>query len=895
MDSALNVASTVAGVLSLAIQLVHLTQRYTSRMMNLPRSVASYLTDLTVLKQLLSDIQNGLALPLATSGLGSATYLALTNELRIIEGELENVQDKLHNAQTQEACFMTRNILWPIPEDETIRWASNLRMCRERIESTIMISGLQLQLQSQAGIEELRKRAETTDQRRENHLILDWICDESYKRKHAELISSHHPSTGQWIFAAPEFQSWVSKESGTLWCHGNPGTGKTQLTSLVVEYLLTVKKVAYFYCDYHSSGDKNITTKIAAAILRQLVNSRKDIPAAVKDMYQTLGNGRDKLKLDDITTLIRRICLSEPGVFIVVDAIDECGYYRKPVLQLLRKISKGSANLLISGRSHVTELDRVFNSYSQLEVKAPASDIRCFAEGMIASSELSELIPDNSKQDIVRHIADQASGIFLIAALKCIHLTHLSRFSEIRNAVRAHSNGLDDLYKESMERIMLQPLEKRKTATKALSWIYHAKRQLSVAELVHALAIDCNEEIPTYEDVVSEKTVLDVCAGLVLIDAKSRTLRFVHHTLQEYFQASYETWFCGEKRYITKACLIYLRLMFPKRSIADSLSSYPFMRYAAAYWGTHARDEYHGEFDNIALATFHNTPTLEKISILMDNNHESLKTLPMFPCQNLAVQMSARFGALEVLKMLLRRQHSVEGADPSGRTALHWAARGGFVDVVQALLREGAEASPKTNNGMTPFHWAAKHGHEKVIDELMPRINPSEATHDDRTALHWASSQGHISIVKKLLAGNRIDVGCQSLDGWTPLHWAACSGKKAVVMYGANSGQGAGNPPAVPREVLSLSGGESSGHEEVTEFLLKSGADPNLRNTENQTALHWAAVSGNARIVSLILSYGAELTTQDIHGLTAWQLAVENKVDDTVINLLAPPNEWKEA
>ncbi|KAI0903905.1 hypothetical protein F4823DRAFT_635068 [Ustulina deusta] len=326
-------------------------------MSNLPGSVAAYLADLTVLKQILSDIQNGLALPLATSGIGTATYLALMNELRIVEGELENLQDKLRNAQSHEARFMLRNVLWPFPEDETTRWASNLR--------------------------------------RENRLILDWICDESWKRKHAELISSHHPNTGQWIFVTHEFQGWVNKELGTLWCHGDPGTGKTQLMSLIVEYLLKRKKVAYFYCDYHSSSNKNITTEIAAAILRQLVNAKMDIPAAVKDMYQTLGNGHSKLKLDDITTLIRRISLSEPGFFIVVDAVDECGAYRKPVLQLLRKISKGSANLLISGRSHVTELDRVFDSYSQLEIKASTSDIICFTEGIIASSELSELIPNN--------------------------------------------------------------------------------------------------------------------------------------------------------------------------------------------------------------------------------------------------------------------------------------------------------------------------------------------------------------------------------------------------------------------------------------------------------------------------------------------------------------------
>ncbi|KAI1210127.1 uncharacterized protein F4807DRAFT_70568 [Annulohypoxylon truncatum] len=165
MDGA-TLASTVTGALSLAIQLVHLTQRHTSRMTNLPRSVASYLVDLTVLKQLLSDIQNSLALPPTTSGMGTTTCLELMNELRIIEGDLGNLRDKLQNAQSHQTLFVARNVLWPFPEDETARWASNLRVCRDRLESKITISSLKAQLQALAGIEELRNKTETTEQRK---------------------------------------------------------------------------------------------------------------------------------------------------------------------------------------------------------------------------------------------------------------------------------------------------------------------------------------------------------------------------------------------------------------------------------------------------------------------------------------------------------------------------------------------------------------------------------------------------------------------------------------------------------------------------------------------------------------------------------------------------------
>ncbi|KAK5626445.1 hypothetical protein RRF57_002160 [Xylaria bambusicola] len=142
MDTALNVASTATGVLSLAIQLVQLTQQYTSRMVNLPSSVACYLSDLTLLKQLLSDLQDGLALPPTTQAAGEATQLALMKELRIVQGELENLQDKLHNHQNHGAFHVAKSVIWPFRDDDTERWADNLRACRHRIRSTAMISGL---------------------------------------------------------------------------------------------------------------------------------------------------------------------------------------------------------------------------------------------------------------------------------------------------------------------------------------------------------------------------------------------------------------------------------------------------------------------------------------------------------------------------------------------------------------------------------------------------------------------------------------------------------------------------------------------------------------------------------------------------------------------------------
>ncbi|XXG99886.1 hypothetical protein Hte_006227 [Hypoxylon texense] len=825
-----------------------------------------------------------------TPGPTTTTNEALHVELKYVQDELENLYDKLQDAQRHRTSLMVKTLFWPFRDDETIRWANSLGHCKDRIEATTLMSGLRLQLATLDEIRELRNKTETAKQEQQKQLILDWICDDGWRRRHAELTLAHHPNTGQWIFETNELHDWVNKDIKTLWLYGAPGVGKTQLMALIIDRLSATEKIAYFYCDYHTSSSKSVTTEIAAAILRQLLENEVTMPTAVRDLYKALGASRRKLKLDDITTLIHRICLAQPKLFIILDALDECGSQRKPVLQLLERLS---ARVLISSRPHICELGKVFGSYSQLEISARPSDIKSFTEHMITTSdELSELIPEDMKEDIVKRIADQSAGMFLISALQCTHLTHLSRLSEIKQAVKALPTGLDDLYKESMERIGLEPLGKRSIALKALSWIYHSKRQLSTGELVHALAMNPDEPIPMYEDVVKRKVVLDVCAGLVVVDAENDTFRFVHHSLHEYFENTSYLWFPSARLDITRACLAYLQLISPGRSPTDSVLLRPFLRYAAQHWGSHAREEYCEDLNSIALDTLQNNSTVEMIAVILDNEHPEGKFVPMPPCPNLAVQLSSRFGALPILKLLIAHGHSLVGGDSNHRTALHWAARGGFVDVVHTILQSGADASPKTEDGMTPLHWAAKHGHARVVEELLSRTNPAEAALDGRTALHWASSRGHISVVKLLLSDKRVDVGCHSQNGWTALHWAACSGNRAVVVHGVEKSvqDGGSSSESPPEAFSSISGGETKGHEEVVRLLLDSGASPSAQNKQHQTALHWAAASGNAKIVRLLLDRGADLNTRDVHGFTPWQMAVDNGVDDVVTKMLALSN-----
>ncbi|KAI0435855.1 hypothetical protein F4803DRAFT_567324 [Xylaria telfairii] len=164
MDNALNVSATVAGALSLAIQIAQLTQTHTSRMVNLPRSVNLFVTELVSLKSLLLDIQDALFLQSTTSQPGVITHPTLPDELEAIRSELENLYNKLQDAQIHRASLMLKNLIWPFHEDETVGWSNSLNHCKERIDRAILVGGLRLQFQLLGEIRALQNKTDSAEQ-----------------------------------------------------------------------------------------------------------------------------------------------------------------------------------------------------------------------------------------------------------------------------------------------------------------------------------------------------------------------------------------------------------------------------------------------------------------------------------------------------------------------------------------------------------------------------------------------------------------------------------------------------------------------------------------------------------------------------------------------------------
>uniref|UniRef100_A0A1B6ECU3 Histone-lysine N-methyltransferase n=2 Tax=Clastoptera arizonana TaxID=38151 RepID=A0A1B6ECU3_9HEMI len=189
-------------------------------------------------------------------------------------------------------------------------------------------------------------------------------------------------------------------------------------------------------------------------------------------------------------------------------------------------------------------------------------------------------------------------------------------------------------------------------------------------------------------------------------------------------------------------------------------------------------------------------------------------------------------------------------------SALHAACAGGHLSVVHLLLQAGANTDVLDRDQNTPLMLACNNGHNDVVKYLVKAgASVTLKGGDGMTALHLAAKAGNLEACYYLISNPNVPrTFIDTVDDgrWTPLVWAA-----------------------------------EHHHTDVVKFLLDKRADPLVRDSEQNIALHWAALAGSVDISEALLNYGSDINSTNANADTPLHIAARQNVYECVLLLLA--------
>ena len=316
-----------------------------------------------------------------------------------------------------------------------------------------------------------------------------------------------------------------------------------------------------------------------------------------------------------------------------------------------------------------------------------------------------------------------------------------------------------------------------------------------------------------------------------------------------------------------------------------------------------------------------------------------------------ALMMAARTGIADPIRLLLDRGADIDAVESwGGTTALIWAIGEHQSDAAALLIEGGADISVVTktvrvqrrgaegvapeefaagepisyaNGGFTPLHFAAREGQIETAAALLNAgAEPDAMAADGKTPLNLAIYNGHYELAEYLIETGA-DVNIADAEGFGPLFWAVDRRNmewnpgfpwvqtadpmpliRRLLEAGAESDPYVDGTPVSRRNfggsprikfATPLMRAAYSGDIDLVRFLVENGADPLVRNSDNETPLLAASGYGwidgysqgrsdaeRLETIQYLVELGADVNWACNDGITPLMVAANFGVTDII-------------
>jgi ankyrin repeat protein len=723
----------------------------------------------------------------------------------------------------------------------------------------------------------------------------------------SNLVSAsqlRHPDTGRWFLESDNYKWLKSNLGARLWLRGIPGSGKTVLSSTIIENLKLSNQtpgaaVVYFFFSF-SDESKQKLDHMLRSLVSQLVLWAKPTNNPLLKLYESSSHGHEQPRMSQLVETFNQIASELQDVTVVLDALDECRD-RGDLLRWITSSSNQDYKFILTSRSE-RDIEEFFASWVDpdriitLGSDLVADDIEAYVHYRLETEEnLSRW--KLMHEEIASTIVGKAAGMFRWVDCQLQELSMCIDKPSVRRMLRTLPTDLYETYDRILQNI---PDARVPNAIKLLQLLTFSKRPMRLEEVVDAVATELDMQPPfdTENRITPPDAIIGYCSSLVRITtSNTRTLadgkspfpgerkgkkeapriQLAHFSVRQYLlldrhKNPYHHRF-EEKSGNSAVAQIYLSYLwtaanFPKDY--SETSDFPLARHAARHWLEHARIA--GDSDNLLfrwmLKLFKDHKFVRYWSSIhrpdWDKEPGQLPTEPALYYASLA-------GLCRTVRYQLDCGVDVNSTGNGYDNALQAAAKSGSIETVQLLLDHGAKVNFGDGSRQNAISSVVETENIELLQLILNRGAHGDAKNlEQGYPMHAATDKCNLAIVRILL-GYGADVNARRHGDEYALHIAAKRGFTELVQmllsfHAIVDSRDQHNKTALHRAA-------EHGHKEVVQVLLKHNANVNAHDSRGNTALHMASSFGHVEVVGILIEHFANVDDPNGDNDTALEMA----------------------
>ncbi|KAJ7723733.1 hypothetical protein DFH07DRAFT_1067168 [Mycena maculata] len=321
------------------------------------------------------------------------------------------------------------------------------------------------------------------------------------RQKQHETQKLRKEGTCRWFLEGSAFIEWQDN-AGSLWIQGASGTGKSVLSSSVIQKLIDDQQlfadlgkasaVAFFYFDFKAKDGNTVETALRRIVLQ--LSAQSPHPFRALDKQYNLSKGQALPNYQDLQRILKELLEQLGRVYIILDALDECPDTELAqlitLLTMLREWTGSPLHLFFTSQTRASFTD----AFTDIPCVFLESDVTQPDVELFIASELRENLKMKTwasrADEIIHRVLHKSSGMFRLAACLLLELSRCKRQNELNKMLENLPGDLFGIHDRFLEIVRPEDLV---YVTGVLRWLIFSAQHLDLAEVADAVAFDFSD------------------------------------------------------------------------------------------------------------------------------------------------------------------------------------------------------------------------------------------------------------------------------------------------------------------------------------------------------------------------------------------------------------------